>query len=141
MDKRKKLSDEQVIAIKRMLDLGVKPQSIAWQFHVSSTHVYRIQAAMRKGIVNLKPTSLSACLDYIRQGWGFKRSGWTNYCYYDLENMWFIKSVLRGDHGDDYEIIMYTLDLTLEDLVAKDWVVLMSDEFTDMAVVREKGTK
>jgi hypothetical protein len=135
MDRRKKLSDEQVIAIRRMLDLGVKPQSVAWQFGISSSHIYRIKTAMSKGIVNLKPTSLSACLDHIKQGWGFKRSEWTNYCYYDVENKWFIKCVLRGDHGDDYEIIMYTLDLTLEDLTAKDWVVLMSDEFSDMAHV------
>lgn len=135
MDKRNKLSDEQVIAIRRLLAEGVKPQSIAWQFQISSTHVYRIRTAMRKGVVNLKPTSLSACLDHIKQGWGFKRSGWINYCYYDIDNGWFIKSVLRGDHGDDYEIIMYTLDLTLEDLMAKDWVVLMPDEFSGMAHV------
>jgi hypothetical protein len=127
MDRRSKLSDEQVIAIRRMLDLGVKPQSVAWQFGISASHIYRINTAMRKGIVNLKPTSLSACLNHIKQGLGFKRSEWASYYYYDVENKWFIKSVLKGDHGDDYEVIWFTLDLSLEDLMAKDWVVLAEE--------------
>jgi hypothetical protein len=68
----------------------------------------------------------------IATGLPFKRVGWVDYFYfYDLEESWFIKHRCIGDHGDDYEIIEFTLDLSLEDLMAKDWVVLKWESVND----------
>lgn len=126
MDKRRKLTDAQVNEVKAMLTEGVKGDAVARTFGVSTTHVYRIQAAMRNGEVKLKRSSLDSCMELIKTGLPFRRAGWENdfYYFYDTEKSWFVRHEYMGDHGDDYDMIEYTLRLDLEDLMAKDWIVL-----------------
>ena len=122
MDRRRKLSPEQVGRVLAMLDKGMTLDAVARTFGISDSHVHRIKVAHGRGEMKLKPSSLSSCLELIKTGLPFKRVGWVNYFYfYDLEESWFIKHRCTSE---DYEIIEYTLDLKLEDLIAKDWVVL-----------------
>lgn len=57
----------------------------------------------------------------IGRGFPFKRDVWPQklYYYYDRDDQWFIQ--VNSETG--CEIIMYTLDLNLEDLMATDWGV------------------
>lgn len=125
-NRRQKLSEAQMGEIRAMLSEGGKVESIALAFGISTTHVYRIQAALRSGAINLKPTSLSSCLGHIKDGLPFRRVAWSAglYFYYDTKDSWFVRHVPGGDHGDDYEVIEYVLCLRLEDLLAKDWIVM-----------------
>ena len=124
MDRRKKLNDEQVIAIRRLLEEGVKGDAIAMQFKISSTHVYRIKSAMNRGEVRLKRSSLNNCLGHIKDGLPFRRESWPEglyyYCAIDEPNKWFVRVYKRTGS----ELLTYSLDLEFEDLLAKDWVVL-----------------
>lgn len=133
MDKRRKLTDAQVNEVKAMLTEGVKGDAVARTFGISTTHVYRIQAAMRNGEVKLKRSSLDSCLELIKTGLPFRRAGWENdfYYFYDTEKSWFVRHEYMGDHGDDYDRIEYTLHLDLEDLMAKDWIVLTWESVND----------
>ena len=126
MDKRKKLTPEHVDGIIAMLGEGMTLDAVARKFGISNSHVHRIKATHGKGEVKLRRSSLASCLKLIKAGMPFKRIAWGDhfYYFYDTEESWFIKHRCMGNHGDDYEIIEYTLDLSLEDLMAKDWVVL-----------------
>jgi len=59
----------------------------------------------------------------VTKGLPFRRTAWAEgiYYYYDINESWFLKQRLVD--GDEYELITYTLDLTLEDLMATDWDV------------------
>ena len=133
MDKRKKLSDASIAEIQALFNDGVNVKSITSRFGISSTHAYRIQAAMRNGEVKLKRSSLDSCLELIKTGLPFRRVGWENdfYYFYDTKNSWFVRHEYMGDHGDDYDMIEYTLRLDLEDLMAKDWIVLTWESVND----------
>jgi hypothetical protein len=132
MDKRCKLTPDQIDGVIAMLNQGKTLDAVARTFGISDSHVHRIKVAHGKGEMKLKPSSLSSCMKLIATGLPFKRVDWVDYFYfYDLEESWFIKHRCRGDHGDDYEIIEYTLDLSLEDLMAKDWVVLTWESVND----------
>jgi hypothetical protein len=132
MDKRCKLTPDQIDGVIAMLNQGKTLDAVARTFGISDSHVHRIKVAHGKGEMKLKPSSLSSCMKLIATGLPFKRVGWVDYFYfYDLEESWFIKHRCIGDHGDDYEIIEFTLDLSLEDLMAKDWVVLKWESVND----------
>jgi hypothetical protein len=133
MDKRRKLSEKDIKGIQELLCVDINVKTVATAYSVSTTHVYRIQAAMRNGEVKLKRSSLDSCLELIKTGLPFRRASWGDHFYYfhDAENSWFIKHRFMGEHGDDYKIIEYTLDLSLEDLMAKDWVVLTWEAVND----------
>lgn len=120
MDKRQKLTPDQLERIREMVADKVKSEAIARRFDISTSHVSRIRVAMRNGAVNLKPTSLTSCLELIESGLAFRRNSWSEdlYYYYDVEDRWFIR--VKGKS----ELITYTLDMTLDDLAAKDWIVL-----------------
>ena len=126
MDKRKKLSDADIKKIHRMLKQGVKGEAIMQLMGISSTHFYRIQQAYRNGEVNLKRTSLHSISHFVAAGLPFKRIAWENhlYYYYDTEQSWFVKHRCMFGKSNDYEVIEYTLNLSLQDLLAKDWVAL-----------------
>jgi hypothetical protein len=126
MDKRKKLSDTDIKKIHRLLKQGVKGEAIMQLMGISSTHFYRIQQAYRNGEVNLKRTSLHSISHFVASGLPFKRIAWKNhlYYYYDTEQSWFVKHRCMFGKSNDYEVIEYTLNLSLQDLLAKDWVAL-----------------
>ena len=126
MDKRKKLSDADIKKIHRMLNQGVKGEAVMQLMGISSTHFYRIQQAYRNGEVNLKRTSLHSISHFVAAGLPFKRIAWENhlYYYYDTEQSWFVKHRCMFGKSNDYEVIEYTLNLSLQDLLAKDWVAL-----------------
>ena len=126
MDKRKKLSDADIKKIHRLLKQGVKGEAIIQLMGISSTHFYRIQQAYRNGEVNLKRTSLHSISHFVAAGLPFKRIAWENhlYYYYDTEQSWFVKHRCMFGKSNDYEVIEYTLNLSLQDLLAKDWVAL-----------------
>ena len=126
MDKRRKLTEAQVDGIREMLAEGHTLERIAREFNVSDSHVHRIKDAHSKGEVKLKRSSLSSCMKLIKAGMPFRRLGWEHdfYYFYDTKESWFIRHVYMGNHGDAYDMIEYTLGLSLEDLMAKDWVVL-----------------
>lgn len=126
MDKRKKLSDADIKKIHRLLKQGVKGEAIMQLMGISSTHFYRIQQAYRNGEVNLKRTSLHSISHFVAAGLPFKRIAWENhlYYYYDTEQSWFVKHRCMFGKSNDYEVIEYTLNLSLQDLLAKDWVAL-----------------
>ncbi len=138
MDKRKKLSEAKLNEIRAMLAEGVKPQSVAWQFGISNTHIYRIQSAMRKGEVKLKRSSLDSCLGHIKNGLPFRRVVWPEklyyYCAIDEPTKWFVE--VNTETG--CEVITFRLNLTLEDLLAKDWVVLTWESVEDHIVDADK---
>jgi hypothetical protein len=122
MDRRRKLTPEQVGGVIAMLDQGKTLDAVARTFGISDSHVHRIKVAHSKGEMKLKPSSLSSCLELIKTGLPFKRTCWDVHFYYydnDDQSKWFIKvNRITG-----CEVIWYSLDLTLEDLMAKDWVV------------------
>jgi hypothetical protein len=122
MDKRQKLTCEQVEKIHEMLDQGMTLDAIARTHGISSSHVHRIKAAYYRGEVNLKPTSLCAIVSLIEQGLPFRRRSWPEklFCYYDVEDKWFI----QANEETGCELVVYRLDLSIEDLAAKDWIVL-----------------
>jgi hypothetical protein len=122
MDKRKKLSDASIAEIQALLNDGANVKSVASRFGISSTHAYRIQAAMRNGEVKLKRSSLDSCLELIKTGLPFTRKCWQCWYYYDLENRWFVRAYSCPE--GIMETIVYTLDLGLDDLLSKDWIVL-----------------
>jgi len=126
MDKRKKLSEDDIKKIHRLLKQGVKGEAIMHLMGISSTHFYRIQQAYRNGEINLKRTSLHSISHLVAAGLPFKRIAWGNHFYYhyNTEERWFVKHRCMFGEGDDYEIVQDTLDLSLEDLLAKDWVAL-----------------
>ena len=138
MDRRKKLSEEQVIAVQRLLSDGVKIETVARQFSISSSHVHRIKSAQEKGEVRLKRSSLNNCLDHIENGLPFRRVAWPEAIYYyyaiDEPRPWFIQ--LNTETG--CELITYSLDLNLEDLKAKDWVVLTWESVNNHVVDANK---
>lgn len=125
-NRRQKLSEAQMGEIRAMLSEGGKVESIALAFGISTTHVYRIQAALRSGAINLKPTSLSSCLGHIKDGLPFRRLAWPEgiyfYCAIDEPSQWFIRAG-KCPEGT-MECITYTLELSLEDMMAKDWIVM-----------------
>jgi hypothetical protein len=133
MDRRKKLSQAAIDEIQALLNDDINVKSIASAFDISTSHVYRIQSAMRNGEVKLKRSSLDSCMDLIEAGLPFRRASWENdfYYYYDTNESWFIRHVYMGNHGDAYDMIEYTLGLSLEDLIAKDWVVLTWESVND----------
>jgi hypothetical protein len=107
-----------------MLDKGMTLESVARAMGVSTTHVQRLRAARKRGTVKTEPTSLSSCMKLISTGLPFRRVAWPEklFYYYDIDEQskWFIKvNRITG-----CELITYSLDLSLEDLMAKDWVVL-----------------
>jgi hypothetical protein len=124
MDKRKKLSDDDIKKIHRMLKQGVKGEAIMQLMGISSTHFYRIQQAYRNGEINLKRTSLHGISKMVADGLPFRRNAWPEklyyYCAIDEPSKWFIQ--VNRETGN--ELIAYQLELTLEDLLAKDWVAL-----------------
>jgi len=122
MDKRKKLSQAAIDEIQALLNDGINVKSIASAFDVSTTHIYRIQSAMRNGEVKLKRSSLDSCMDLIKTGLPFTRKCWQCWYYYDLENRWFVRAYSCPE--GIMETIVYTLDLGLDDLLSKDWIVL-----------------
>ncbi len=124
MDRRKKLSPEQLEEIKAYIAKKMKHETIARQFNISTTHVSRIKSAMDRGEVKLKRSSLTSCLGHIKDGLPFRRESWPEglyyYCAIDEPNKWFVRVYERRES----ELVTYSLDLELEDLLAKDWVVL-----------------
>ena len=122
MDKRRKLTDDQVVRIRQMITQGRTLDTIARLFGVSTTTVHKIKDAQNRGEVKLKRSSLFSCMNLIKTGLPFRRVVWPEklYYYYDLEESWFIQ--VNNESG--CEVILYTMDLSLEDLMAKDWVVL-----------------
>ena len=125
-DNRKKISEKDINDIKELLDAGINVKTVARAFSVSTTHIYRIQSAMRRGEVKLKRSSLDSCMGHIKDGLPFRRVAWPEgiyyYCAIDEPSQWFVRSY-RCPEGI-MECITYTLDLSLEDLLAKDWVIL-----------------
>lgn len=115
--------------IRAMLSEGGQVEAVAMVFGISTTHVYRIQAALRSGAINLKPTSLNSCLGHIKDGLPFRRVSWPEglyyYCAIDEPSQWFIRAC-KCPEGI-LETITYTLDLSLEDMMAKDWIVMTWD--------------
>ena len=122
MDKRRKLTNEQMVQIRQMITQGQTLDTIARSFGVSTTTVHKIKDAQSRGEVKLKRSSLFSCMNLIKTGLPFRRVVWPEklYYYYDLGEHWFIQ--VNNESG--CEIILYTMDLSLEDLMAKDWVVL-----------------
>ena len=127
MDKRKKLSDADLKKIHRLLKQGVKGEAIMQLMDISSTHFYRIQQAYRNGEINLKRTSLHGLSRMVSEGLPFRRAAWPEklyyYCAIDEPSKWFIQ--VNRETGN--EMITFQLELSLEDLLAKDWVVLTWD--------------
>ena len=122
MDKRRKLTDEKMDQIRRLIKQGRTLDTIARLFNISTTTVHRIKDAQSRGEVKLKRSSLFSCMNLIKTGLPFRRVCWPEklYYYYDLGEHWFVQ--VNNESG--CEIILYTMDLSLEDLMAKDWVVL-----------------
>ena len=122
MNKRQKLTPDQVEKIREMLDQDMTLDAIGRTFSISKSHVHRIKSAYYRGEVNLKPTSLCAILGLIETGLAFRRRAWPEklFYYYDVEDKWFIE--VNEETG--CETIVYKLDLSLEDLASKDWIVL-----------------
>jgi len=131
MDKRRKLTPAKVDEIIAMLDEGMTLESVGRAMGVSTSHVQRLRAARKRGAVKTEPTSLSSCAKLIATGLPFKRTCWDRYFYFfDLEDQWFITRRYMDDNGH-YEIVEYGLHLSLEDLMAKDWVVLTWESVND----------
>lgn len=122
MDKRQKLTPDQVEKIREMLDQDMTLDAIGRTFSISKSHVHRIKSAYYRGEVNLKPTSLCAIVSLIETGLPFRRRSWPEklFCYYDVEDKWFI----QANEETGCELVVYRLDLSIEDLAAKDWIVL-----------------
>lgn len=122
-DNRRKLTPEQLEQIRAYITKRMKHETIAREFNISTTHVSRIKSAMNRGEVKLKRSSLAGCLSHIKDGLPFRRASWPEglyyYCAIDEPTHWFVQ-VNKGG----YEVITYSLNLELEDLLAKDWVVL-----------------
>ena len=125
MDKRRKLTNEQMAQIRQMITQGLTLDTIARSFGVSTTTVHKIKDAQIRGEVKLKRSSLFSCMNLIKTGLPFRRVVWPEklYYYYDLGEHWF----LQVNNESGCEIILYTIDFSLEDLMAKDWVVLTWD--------------
>lgn len=123
-DRRRKLAPEQVDVVVKMLDQGMTLDAIGRQCGISTSHVHRIKSAHHRGEVKLKHSSLSSCMNHIKNGLPFRRVSWPEKLYYyyaiDEPSQWFIQ--VNKETG--CELITYSLDLSLEDLMAKDWVVL-----------------
>lgn len=122
MDKRRKLSEKDIKGIQELLCVDINVKTVAAAYSVSTTHVYRIQAAMRNGEIKLKRSSLDSCMDLIKTGLPFRRLGWQCWYYYDIENKWFVQAYSCPE--GIMETIVHTLDLGLDDLLSKDWIVL-----------------
>jgi len=62
----------------------------------------------------------------VAKGLPFKRDIWPDklYYYYNIDDQWFV----QANTETGCLIIMYTLDLKLEDLLATDWTVDQWDE-------------
>jgi hypothetical protein len=129
MDKRKKLSDDDIKKIHRLLKQGVKGEAIMQLMSISSTHFYRIQQAYRNGEVNLKRTSLHGISKMVSDGLPFRRAAWKTgfyyYCVIDDASQPFVKVNMEAD----CEVVIPHLELNLEDLLAKDWVALTWESF------------
>lgn len=123
-DNRRKLTPEQLEQIRAYITKRMKHETIAREFSISTTHVSRIKSAMNRGEVKLKRSSLAGCLGHIKAGLPFRRASWPDllyyYCAIDEPTQWFVR--VNKETGN--ELITYSLDLELEDLLAKDWVVL-----------------
>ena len=130
MDKRKNANTAKLDQVRACLTNGDSVESISVKFNMSTSHIYRIKTAMQKGQVKLKPSSLSSCMELIATGLPFRRVAWPELLFYyydsDKQSKWFIKV----NKTTGCEVIWYSLDLTLEDLMAKDWVVLTWDSVT-----------
>jgi hypothetical protein len=114
-----------------MLDKGMTLESVGRAMGVSTSHVQRMRAAHNRGEVKAKHSSLSSCMKLISTGLPFRRVAWPEEIFYyydnDEQSKWFIKvNKITG-----CEIIWYSLDLSLEDLMAKDWVVLTWEAVND----------
>jgi len=131
IDRRRKLSPEQIGKTLAMLDKGMTLESVGRAMGISDSHVHRIKAAHHRGEVKLKHSSLSSCMNHIKNGLPFRRVSWPEKLYYyyaiDEPSQWFIK--VNKETG--CELITYSLDLSLEDLMAKDWVVLTWESVND----------
>jgi len=127
MDKRRKLTPEQVGKVHKMIDQGMTLDAIGRRAGISTSQVQRLKAAHHRGEVKVYPSSLSSCMKLITTGLPFRRVSWPEklFYYYDIDEQskWFIK--VNKETG--CELITYSLDLSLEDLIAKDWVVLTWD--------------
>lgn len=136
MDKRQKLTSDQVESIYEMLDQGMTLDAIARTHGISTSHAQRIKAAYTRGEVNLKPTSLCAILGLIENGLAFRRRDWPEkiFYYYDVEDKWFVQA--NSETG--CETIVYRLDLSLQDLAAKDWVVLTLESMDHIVDANKK---
>ena len=136
MDKRRKLTPDQVEKIYEMLDQDMTLDAIARTFGIGKSHVHRIKSAYNRGEVNLKPTSLCAILGLIEDGLAFRRRAWPEkiFYYYDVEDKWFVQA--NSETG--CETIVFRLDLSLEDLAAKDWIVLTLESMDDVVDVNRK---
>jgi len=89
-DNRRKLSEKDIKGIQDELTAGVNVKTVARKWSVSTTHIYRIQSAMRNGEVKLKRSSLDSCMELIKTGLPFTRKCWQWLYYYDIENRWFV---------------------------------------------------
>jgi hypothetical protein len=125
MDKRKNANTAKLDQVRACLTNGDSVESISVKFNMSTSHIYRIKTAMHKGQVKLKPSSLASCLKFIHGGFPFRRLSWSDdvYNYYDPE-FGFVKC---RPHCEPSEVLTYTVDLSAEDLSARDWVVLTWD--------------
>jgi len=124
MDKRKNSNTAKLDQVRACLVDGDSVEAIAVKFNMSNSHIYRIKTAMNRGEVKLKRSSLASCVGHIKNGLPFRRVSWPEkiyyYCAIDEPDKWFVK--VNAENG--CELITYSVDLSIDDLTAQDWVVL-----------------
>ncbi len=132
MDGRRKLTPEQVMLVRQRVAGGVKQDSIAREFGISTQHVSRIKHNQRHAsCVN---QTAGRALDWLLAGGAVRRS-----CWLDTEHLRY--SGMAFQLWVDNECsLLESFDISGYDMTVNDWILGVCNE-TDGSVTWPKGWK
>jgi hypothetical protein len=132
MDGRRKLTPEQVMLVRQRVAEGVKQDSIAREFGISTQHVSRIKHNQRHAsCVN---QTAGRALDWLLAGGAVRRS-----CWLDTEHLRY--SGMAFQLWVDNECsLLESFDISGYDMTVNDWILGVCNK-TDDSVIWPKGWK
>jgi len=116
MDRRKKLTDEQVAEIRALFAAGDTGEAIARQYGISPTHAFNIKNNQKR-CVKSGFANVSRAFAWLLKGYSVKRECWEDdeYLRYDNQSHMFVMT--SGDDTWQFDVF----EIGGMDLSVHDW--------------------
>lgn len=116
MDKRVKLTDEQVAEIRVLFAVGDTGEAIARRFGISLTHAFAIKNGQKR-TVKSQYSNVSKAFAWLLKGYAVRRDCWEDgeYLRYDRQSRLFVMTSC----GESYDFELF--ELSGLDMAINDW--------------------